>query len=104
MGPLLFNIFLYDLFWTIESNYFAIYADDTTPYVTGKNVKEIVSKIKAISQKVFTWFAQNKMKVNLNKCNLLISINDAFESKISETVILNSNSKKLLGVTFDINL
>ena len=51
MGPLLFNIFLYDLFWTIESNYFAIYADDTTPYVTGKKAKGIVSKIKAITQK-----------------------------------------------------
>ena len=104
MGPLLFNIFLYDLFWTIESNYFAIYADDTTPYVTGKKAKEIVSKIKAITQKIFTWFVQNKMKANLNKCSLLISINDAFNSKISETVILNLNSKRLLGVTFDFNL
>ena len=41
------------------------------------------------------------MKANLNNCHLLFSITDAFNFKISETVIRNSNSKKLLGVTFD---
>ena len=40
------------------------------------------------------------MKANLNKCHLLLSITDAFNFQISETVIRNSNSKKLLGVTF----
>ena len=41
------------------------------------------------------------MKANLNKYHLLLSITDGFRFKISETVIRNSNSKKLLGVTFD---
>ena len=41
------------------------------------------------------------MKANLNKCNLLLSNTDALNFEISETVIRNSNSKKLLGVTFD---
>ena len=41
------------------------------------------------------------MKANLNKCRLLLSTTDAFVSEISETVICNSNSKKILGVTFD---
>ena len=41
------------------------------------------------------------MKANLSKCNLLLSITDAFNFEISETVIRNSISKKLLGVTFD---
>ena len=41
------------------------------------------------------------MKANLNKRHLLLSTNDAFNFEISETVIRNSNSKKLLGVTFD---
>ena len=41
------------------------------------------------------------MKANLNKCHLLLSVTDSFNFEISETVIRNSNSKKLLGVTFD---
>ena len=35
------------------------------------------------------------------KCDLLLSTTNAFNFEISETVIHNSNSKKLLGVTFD---
>ena len=41
------------------------------------------------------------MKSNLNKCHLLLSITDAFSFEISEALIRNSNSKKLLKVTFD---
>ena len=41
------------------------------------------------------------MKANLNKCHLFLSITDSFNFEISETVIRNSNSKNLLGVTFD---
>ena len=101
MGPLLSNIFLCDLFSTIEGNCFTNYADDTIPYVIGSNAEEVVSELKAIIQKLFTWFAQNEMKANLNKCHLLLITTDAFNFEISETVIRNSNSKKLLGVTFD---
>ena len=35
------------------------------------------------------------------KCDLLLSTTNAFNFEISETVIHNSNSKKLLGVIFD---
>ena len=100
-GPLLFSIFLRDLFLTIEGNYFTNYTVDTTPYVIGNNAEEVVSELKAITQKLFIWFTQNEMKANLNKCHLLLSITDVFNFEISETVIRNSNSKKLLGVTFD---
>ena len=101
LGPLLLKIFLCDLFLTIEGNYFTNYADDTTPYVIGNNAEEVVSELKAITQKLFIRLAQNEMKANFNKCHLLLSITDASSFEISETVIRNSNSKKLLGVTFD---
>ena len=54
LGPLLINIFLCDLFLTIKSNYFTNYADDTTSCVIGKNAEEVVSELKAITQKLFT--------------------------------------------------
>ena len=41
------------------------------------------------------------MKANLNKCHLLLSITDQFNFEVSETIIRNLNSKKLLEVTFD---
>ena len=91
LGPLLFNIFLCNLFLTIEGNYVNSYAYDTTPYVIGNNAEEVVSELKAITQKLFTWFAQNEMKANLNKCHLLLSTTDVFNLEISKTVIRNSN-------------
>ena len=78
MDPLLFNIFICNLFSTIEGNYFTNYADDTTPYVIGNNGEEEVSEMKAITEKLFTWFAKNEMKGNLNKCYLLLSTTDTF--------------------------
>ena len=78
LGPPLFNIILCDLFLTISDKYFTSYADDTTPYVIDNNAEEVISKLKAITQKLFIWFAQNEMKANLNKCHLLLSFTDAF--------------------------
>ena len=42
---------------TIKGNYLTNYADDTTPYVIGNNAEEVVSELKSITQKLFTWFA-----------------------------------------------
>ena len=42
LGPRLFNVFLCYLFFDDEANYFANYADDTTPYITGKNTTEVL--------------------------------------------------------------
>ena len=87
LGPLLFNIFLCDLFLSTESNYYRSYANDTTPYVIGNDSGEVVSELKAIAEKLFTWFSQSKMKANHEKCNLLLSTTEAFNFPISETVI-----------------
>ena len=54
LGPLLLNIFLCDLFLSIENNYFTNYADDTTPSVIGNNPDEVVSELKDITEKLFT--------------------------------------------------
>ena len=101
MGPLLFNIFLCDLFLSTESNYFTNYADDTTPYAIGNNSGEVVSDLETIAEKLLTWFAQNEMKANLDKCHLLPSTTEEFNFQILETVIHKSHSRTLLGVTFD---
>ena len=101
MGVLLFNIFLCDLFLNIENNHFTNYADDTTPYVIGNNPDKVVSELKGIIEKLFTWFSQNEMKANLGKCHMLLSFTESLNFQISETVIHNSQTKKLLGVTFD---
>ena len=101
LGPLLFKIFLCDLFLSTESDYFTNYAYGTTPYVIGNDAKEVSSELKTAAEKLFIWFAQNEIKANFEKFHLLLSTTEAFNFQISETVIHNSHLNKLLGVTFD---
>ena len=44
LGPLLFNIFLCDLFLIMENIDIASYADDNTPYTTGNSIEEVIQK------------------------------------------------------------
>ena len=38
LGPLLFNIYIFDLFFFVGEDNVTSYADDNTPYSNGKNV------------------------------------------------------------------
>ena len=101
LGPLLFNIFLCDLFLEHEGYFFSNYADDTTPYVVANNTIEVVENLTNITQKLFTWFANNHMKANPSKCHLLLSTQEEANIQIANTTIKNSKSQKLLGVVLD---
>ena len=104
LGPLLFNIFLCDLFFIIDSIDFASYADDNTPYVTGESIEQVISSLEKSTTELFQWFKDNGMKANANKCHLLLSNNETSSIEIEGTKIVNSESEKLLGITFDSNL
>ena len=104
LGPLLFNIFLCDLFLNVEDIDIASYADDNTPYTTGKSVPEVIEKLEDTSDKLFKWFSDNGMKANPDKCHLLLSSNDKFTATISQNLIHNTEQQKLLGIIFDSKL
>ena len=101
LGPLLFNIFLCDMFLMLENADFASYADDNTPYTTGENIKEVVTKLKKETLSLFKWFSDNQMKANPDKCHLLINRDCKQEIEISNISIKNSKYEKLLGITID---
>ena len=104
LGPLLFNIYLADLFLLIDDNYIVSYADDNTPYACSKNIQSVIEKLEETTSKLFTWCADNAMKANPNKSHLLLSTNEKTSAKINDILIENSFSEKLLGVTIDSDL
>ena len=59
MGPLLSNIDLWDLFFIMNHEDIANYADDNTPYVSGKNIDEVVRFLEESSLVIFKWFGEN---------------------------------------------
>ena len=75
-GSLSFNIFLCDLFLEDENNHFVNCADDTTPYSVGSTTTEVLENLSGITKRLFTWFPNNQLKANDNKCHLLLSSPD----------------------------
>ena len=53
LGPLLFNIDTCDLFLTIMDCHIANYADDNTPYLSEKNVEEVLNGLEMCHQTFF---------------------------------------------------
>ena len=73
LGPLLFNIFLYDLFFIMKETDFSSYEDDNTPYVTADTIEEVIKLLERESTMLFNWFSDNQMKANISKCHLLVN-------------------------------
>ena len=100
-GPLLFNIFLIDLFFIVKNIDIATYADDNRPYITANNINEVILSLEKATDTLFKWFSDNVMKNNADKCHLLVSTNNAINIKIENIDIKNSTCEKPLGVKFD---
>ena len=77
---------------------FASYADDNTPYVIGNDVKEVIHFLKEASGELFSWFADNQMKANPDKCHLLTSSSDKVSICVDNYNIKSSKCEKLLGI------
>ena len=104
LGPLLFNIFICDLFIIMDDIDFASYADDNTPYTSGSTIPEVIVSLKDISSRLFKWFNDNQMKANPEKCHLLLNSSSTWTITLEGNDILNSKCEKLLGVNFDCGL
>ena len=104
LGPLLFNIFLCDLFFIMSKTEFASYADDNTPYNSGQNIDNVIRTLENDSVRLLKWFSNNQMKANKDKCHLLLRNKEKVTIKIGETEIKSSNCEKLLGIKIDNNL
>ena len=55
---------------------FAANADDNTPYFCDKNLEVIVSKLQICALKLLELFSNNYMKMNSDKCLLILNSND----------------------------
>ena len=104
LGPILFNVFLSDLFLFVQDVDFASYADDNTIYDAGDSIDEVIFSLQESSKKLFKWFADNQMKTNEDKCHLIVSTNELTEIQIGDFSIKNSANEKLLGVNIDSKL
>ena len=73
LGPLLFNIYLNDLYVFLQDINICNFADDTTLFVRVKTFESVLDNLEGISKLAIFWFENNYMKLNTDKCHLLFS-------------------------------
>ena len=101
LGPLLFNIYINDMFLFVPNINITNYADDTTPYATDKSVNALLKKLEVNTNEIVEWFRINYMKSNADKNHLIVTNYDNASITVDNNVIEGSTSVKLLGVTID---
>ena len=103
LGPLLFNIFLNDIFYIIDGIY--NYADDNTISRHGESFEIMKSLLENATESALSWFKENEMQANPSKFQAFIlgnySRENATSFKIDGSNITPSKSVNLLGIEID---
>ena len=107
LGPLLFNVFINDIFYFLNKANIANFADDNTPYCIERDIMTLLVNLEADTFSVLNWFRINEMKPNQGKCHLMVAEVDHrnYDSKsfiFLEGAFLESEEQvRLLGVDID---
>ena len=74
--------------------------------VCDSNLNSVLEKLEYNAELAIAWFEINYMKLNTDKCHLLISgnKNEYMWAKLDEDIFWESNGVEILGVTIDNNL
>lgn len=106
LGPLLFLIYVNDLVYASDKLKFLLFADDTTVYIQGQSIPEMVDILNDELIKISDWLISNKLTFNPSKTFFMISsytnINDLnVNIRLKNNALKRISSIKFLGVTID---
>ena len=73
-GPLLFNLFIYDLVFFIEQITLSNYADDNNLFVSGEDKELTKSLLCSDFKTVENWFFKNYVVLNPGKCHFYLCV------------------------------
>ena len=105
LGPLLFNIYINDLFLELVNTHTCNFADDTTLSVSGQNLEDLIHELEDDCWSAILWYENNFMQLNQSKCHLLASgTHEHLFVRVGEEMIWESRKEKLLGILLDKNL
>ena len=106
LGPLMFNLYINDLFCQITNTHPCNFADDTSLNAFDLSLENLLLNLENDTLSVIVWFENNFMKLNEDKCHFLIAANtnEHLWLKVGNVKIWESSEEKLLGVTIDKDL
>ena len=71
LEPVLFNVFLNNIFGFVKHSTLYNYADDNTVYRAHHDVTVLKTSLETDSKSLINWFHLNKMKANPDKCQAI---------------------------------
>eukprot|EP00795_Rhopilema_esculentum_P009609 gene9609-17368_t len=72
LGQRLFSIYVNDLPTSVSLAEVHMYADETTAFVVGDSVDEVVQKLREALSQMNNWCSQNKLTVNAKKSKAML--------------------------------
>ena len=88
------------MFYDINDCDIASYANNNSPYASSSNLDAVIKKLEGSTNNLFQCFRNSPMKVNDDKCYLLVTVNYEVSANINEFEI-ESSKKKLLGISIN---
>ena len=101
LGPLLFNIFINDMFYFVDKTKIANYADDNSTYTTESNIDNLLKILEEETSLVLNWFRINEMKSNDDKCHLIVANHVDVSVRLNSETTEGEDSVELLGIHID---
>ena len=96
IGQFLLKNFIHDLCSILSNIAFTNYANDTTSYVLGDGLKEVIDSFKNALADLFCWFASNQTNPNLDKCHLIAGCDNETSICVNNYSIRNNKCEKIL--------
>ena len=113
LGPLLFLIYVNDLYVVSSEISAVMFADDTNIFLSDRNIENLFTKMNNELSKISNWFKANKLSLNTSKTKYSIFHPSSMKHrvptelpvlKIDETHITRDSVTKFLGILLDENL
>ena len=106
LGPLLFNIFINDLFLFIEESEICNFADDNTLYVCNPFIENVINSLQKDLDNLNNlnkWLTDNSLVANPSKFQLMFLglEENNFTINMADKVITSQNQIEILGITID---
>ena len=105
LGPLLFLLYINDMSCSSNLLNFVHFADDTTVFLSGRDVSHLSDTVNVEFSKVDSWLVVNKLSLNLSKTTYMIithsSIPDDLSIRIRDVEINRVSVSKFLGIHID---
>ena len=106
LGPLLFIIYINDLANVSDLLFCILFADDTSVFINGTNLPDMINTLNIELSKLSEWLSANKLSINVAKSHFMIFHRSKIKVTHPEIILCNApliqvHYTKFLGVIID---